>query len=149
MNILCSVTKSCLTLCNPVACSMPGFPVLYHLLELAQTYFHWVSDAIQASCPVSSPSLPAFYLSRHQSLFQWVSSLHHVTKVSSAASASAPVLPINIQDWFVLGLTGLTLQSNGLSRVFSNTIDQKHQFFNALPSLWSIFHIHTWLLEKL
>ena len=64
-------------------------------------------------------------------------------------SASTSVLPMNIQDWFSLGLTGLvSLQSKGLSRVFSNTTLQKHQFFGAKLSLWSSSHIHTWLLEK-
>ena len=64
-------------------------------------------------------------------------------------SASASVLPINIQDWFPLGWTGwISLQSKGLSRVFSNTSVQKHQFFDAQLSLWSNSHIHTWLLEK-
>ena len=69
---------------------------------------------------------------------------------SIGVSASASVLPINIQDWFSLGLTGLiSLPSKGLSRVFSNTTVQKHQFFSAQLSLWSNSHIHTWLLEKL
>ena len=54
----------------------------------------------------------------------------------------------NIQGWFPLGWTGLILQSKGLSRVFSNTTVQKHQFFSAQPSFWSNSHIHTWLLEK-
>ena len=64
-------------------------------------------------------------------------------------SASTLVLPMYIQDWFPLGLTGLiSLLSKGLSRVFSNTTVQKHQFFNAQPSLWSNSYIHTWLLEK-
>ena len=68
---------------------------------------------------------------------------------SIGASASASVLPMNIQDWFPLGLTGLiSLQSKGLSRIFSNTTVQKHQFFGTQLSLWSNFHIHTWLLEK-
>ena len=68
---------------------------------------------------------------------------------SIGASASASVPPMNIQDWFPSGLTGLiSLQSKGLSRVFSNTIVQNHQFFSAQPSLWSNSHIHTWLLEK-
>ena len=63
--------------------------------------------------------------------------------------ASASILPINIQDWFPLGLTGLiSLKSKGLSRVFSNTAVQKHQVFGSQPSLWSDSHIHTWLLEK-
>ena len=64
-------------------------------------------------------------------------------------SASASVLPMNIQDWFPLGWTGwISVQSKGLSRVFFNTIVQKHQFFDTQPSLWSNSHIHTWLLEK-
>ena len=68
---------------------------------------------------------------------------------SIGASASASVLPMDIQGWFPLGLTSLiSLQSKGLSRVFSNTSIQKHQFFSAHLSLWSSSHIHTWLLEK-
>ena len=64
-------------------------------------------------------------------------------------SASTSVLPMNIQDWFPLGWTGwISLQSKGLSRVFSNTTVQKHQFFSSQLSLWSNSHIHTWLLEK-
>ena len=63
--------------------------------------------------------------------------------------ASTSVLPVNIQDWFFLGLTGwIALRSKGLSRVFSNTTAQKHQYFSVQPSLWSNSHIHTWLLEK-
>ena len=65
---------------------------------------------------------------------------------SIGVSASASVLPMNIQDWFPLGFTGLILQTKGLSRVFSNTIVQKHQVFGAQLSLWSNSHIHTWLL---
>ena len=65
----CSVAQSCSTLCNSVNCSTPGFPVLYQLLELAQTHVHWVSVAIQPSRPLSSPSPPAFNLSQHQGLF--------------------------------------------------------------------------------
>ena len=68
---------------------------------------------------------------------------------SIGASASASVLPLNIQDWFPLGLTGLIfLLSKGLSRVFPSTTLQKHQFLNAQPSLWYNTHIRTWLLEK-
>ena len=79
-SLLFSVTQSCLTLCDPVDCSKPGFPVLHHLPELVQTHVHWVGDAVQPSHPLSSPP-PAFNLSQHQGLFQWVSSLHQVTKV--------------------------------------------------------------------
>ena len=76
-----SVTQSCPTLCDPMDCSMPGFPVHYQLLKLAQAHVHRVSDATQPSHPLSSPSPPAFNLSQHQDLFQWVSSSHQVARV--------------------------------------------------------------------
>ena len=76
----CSVAWSCLTICDPMDCSTPGFPVLHHTPELAQIHVQWVSDAIQPSYPLSSPSPPAFNLSKHQGLFQWVSSSHQVAK---------------------------------------------------------------------
>ena len=78
--LLFSVTQSCPTLCDPMDCSTPGFPVLHSLPELAQTHIHRVSDAIQTSHPLSSPP-PAFNLSQHQGVLWWVSSVHHVTKV--------------------------------------------------------------------
>ena len=65
----CSVTQSCLTLCNPMDCSIPGFPVLHNLAKFAQTQIHWVGDAIQPPHPLSSPSPPALSLSQHQGLF--------------------------------------------------------------------------------
>ena len=71
-----SVAQSCPTLCNPMNHRTPGLPVHHQLPELAQTHVHWVTDAIQPSHPLSSPSPPAFSLSQHQGLFQWVSSLH-------------------------------------------------------------------------
>ena len=77
---LTSVAQLCPILCNPLNCSMPGFPVHHQLLEFTQTHVHWVSDAIQPSHPLSSPS-PTFSLSLHQGLFQWVSSSHQVAKV--------------------------------------------------------------------
>ena len=76
-----SVTQSHSTLCNPMDWSMPGFPVRHQLLELTQTHVHQVSDAIQPSHLLLSPSLPAFNLSQHQGVFQWVSSSHHAAKV--------------------------------------------------------------------
>ena len=76
-----SIVQSCLTLCNPKHCNTPGFPVLHQLPELAQTHVHRVSDAIQPSHPLSSPSPPTFNLSQHQGLFKWVSSSHQVAKV--------------------------------------------------------------------
>ena len=78
-----------------------------------------------------------------------VNQLFAVGGQSIGASASASALPMNTQDWFPLGLTGLfSLQSKGLSRVFSNTTVGNHQFFGLLPCLWSNSHIHTWLLER-
>ena len=143
-----SVTQSCLTLCNPMDCSMPGLPVHHQLLEFTQTHVHWVGDAIQPSHPLWSPSPPAFNLSEHQGLFKWVSSLHQVAK-RLEFQLQHQSFPMNIQDWSPLGLTGwISLQSKGLSRVFSNTTVQKHQFFTAQLSLQSNSHIPIWLLEK-
>ena len=75
-----SVTQSCLTFCYPMGCSMPGFSVLHHLPEIAQTHVHRIGDTIQTSHSLSSPSPPAFNLSQHQGLFPWVSSSHQVAK---------------------------------------------------------------------
>ena len=125
-----------LSLCDPMDCSTPGLPVHHHLPEFAQTHVHWVDDAIQPSHSLSSPSPPDLSLSQHHGLFQWVGSLLSDSQ-SIGASASASVLPMNIEGWFPLGLTGMiSLQSKGLSRVFSNTIVQKYQFFGAWLSLW-------------
>ena len=76
-----SLTQSCPTLCDPMDCSMPGFPVHHKLLEFTQTHVHWVGDAIQPSHPLSFPSLPACTLSQHQGLLKWVSSSRQVAKV--------------------------------------------------------------------
>ena len=143
----CSVAQSWPTLCNPIDCSMPGFLVLYYLLEFAQTYLHRGDDAIWTSPPMSSPSPPALSLSQNESFpMSW---LFTSGDQSIGASASASVLPVNIQGWFPLGLTGLiSLVSKGLSRVFSSTTVGKHQFFSVQPSLWSNSHSHRWLLKK-
>ena len=85
-------------------CSMPGFPVLHHLPELAQTHVHRIGDAIQPSHPLSSPPPPAFNLSQHQGL---ANELFASGSQSNRTSASASVLPTNIQGWFPLELTGL------------------------------------------
>ena len=96
---------------------MPGFPVYHQLLKLAQTHICSVSDAIQSAHPLLSPSPPVFNLSQHQSFL--VSQFFTSGGQSIGVSASASVLPMNIQDRFPLGLTGLSsLQSKGLSRVF-------------------------------
>ena len=129
-----SGTQSYLTLCKPMDYSTPGFPVRHQLLELAQPHVHWIGDAIQPSHPLSSPSPSALNLSHHQGHFQWVLFLTSGGQ-SIGASASASDLQIS-------------LQSHGLSRIFSNTTVQKHQFFGTQLSLCSKSHIHTWLLEK-
>ena len=124
----CWVAHLCLTLCSPMDCSISGFSVLHYLLEFAQTHVHWVGDAIQPSqssvapsCSQSFPALGSFpvsqlFISGHQSI---------------EASSSASVLPMNIQGWFPLGLTGLiSLLSKELSRVFFSITIWKHQFFH-------------------
>ena len=75
----CSVTQSCPTLCNPIACSTPSFPVLHRLPQFAQTHVHWADDAIQPSHPLLPPFPPAFNLSQHQGISQW-SFLHQWPK---------------------------------------------------------------------
>ena len=97
-------SPSCPTLCDPMDCSTPGFHVHHQLLEFTQTHVHRVGDAIQPSHPLSSPSPPTFNLSQHQGLFKWVSSFQ-IRWPNVGVSASASVLPMNIQDWFPLGLT--------------------------------------------
>ena len=81
MDQFSSVNQLCLTLCDPMDCSMPGPPVHHQFPDFTQTHVHWISDAIQPSHPLSSPSPSALNLSQHQGLFQWVSSLHQVAKV--------------------------------------------------------------------
>ena len=95
----------------------------------------------------AAPFCFAFNLSQYQGLFQWVGSFIRWPSIGALASAS--VLPMNIQSWFPLELIDfIPLQSKGLSRVFSSTTVQKHQFFGTQPSLWSSSHIYTRLLEK-
>ena len=142
------VAQSCQTLCNPMNRSTPGLPVHHQIPEFTQTHVHPVCDAIQPSHPLSSPSPPAPNPSQHQSLFQWVN-FSAWGGQSTGVSALASFLPKNTQDWFPLGWTGwISLQSKGLSRVFSNTTVQKHQFFGAQASSQSNSHIHTWPQEK-
>ena len=124
-----SVIQSCLTLCNLMDCSMPGLPVHHQLPELTQTHVHWVGDTIQSAHSLSSPVIPFSHLQSFPASVSFPMSKFFTSGGQNiGASASESVL-INIQDWFTLGLTGLiSLQSKGLSRVSSNTTDQKHQF---------------------
>ena len=125
-----SVTQSCPTLCDPMNCSTPGLPVHHQCLEFAQTQVHQVGDAIQPSHPLLSPSPPAFLQSFPASGSFPVSHFFASGGQSIGVSASESVLPVNILDRFPLGWTSLiSLQSKGLSGVFSNTTVQRHQFF--------------------
>ena len=142
-----SVAQSCLTLCDPMNCSTPGLPVQHQLPEFTQTHGHQVSDGIQPSHPLSAPSPPVPNLSQHQSLFQWVDSWHEVAKVLEFQLSHH--FAKKSQGWSPSEWTGwISLQSKGLSRVFSNTTVLKHQYFSAQPSSQSNSHIHTWPQEK-
>ena len=131
----CSVAQSCPTHCDPIDWSTRGFPGLHHLVELTQTQVHRVGDAIQPSHPLSSIPFSCLQSFPASGSFQ-ISQFFTSRGQSIGVSASASILPMNIQDWFSLGWTGwIFLQSKGLSRIFSNTTVQKHQFFSTQPSL--------------
>ena len=143
-----SVAQSCPALCDPMRCSnarppcpspIPGaYPNSFRLSR-------WCHPTISSSvipfssCPQSFPASGSFHISQ----------LFASGRQSIGVSAPASVLPMNTQDWSPLGWTGwISLQPKGLSRVFSSTIVQKHQFFGAQLSSQSNSHIHTWPLEK-
>ena len=129
----CSVSQSCPTLCDPMNRSTPGLLVHHQLLEFTQTHIHRVSDAIQPSHPLSSPSPPA-PIPPSIRVFSNESTLHMRWPKFQLQHHSFQKNPrADLQN----GLVGSPLQSKGLSRVFSNTTVQKHQFFSAQPSLWS------------
>ena len=129
-----SVAQSCLTLCDPLGCSTPGFPVHHQLLELAQIHVHWVGDAIQPSHFLSSPPPPTFNLSQHQGLFQWVSSVHQVAK---GLEFSFSINPSNeYSGLIILGLTGFDLIA------VQGTLKSLLQHHSSKASIDS--HIHTW-----
>ena len=142
-----SVAQSCPTLCNRMNCSTPGLPVHQQLPEFTQTRLssQWCHPATSSSAvPFSSrpQSLPASGSFSVSQLFTWGGQ-------SIGVSALASFLPKNTQEWSPSEWTGcISLQSKGLSTVFSNTTVQKHQFFGAQLSSQSNFHIHTWPLEK-
>ena len=143
-----SVAQSCLTLCDPIDCSTPVFPVLQYLTRVCLDSWSlnwWCHPTISSSIapfsshPQSFPASGAFQMSQ----------LFASGGQSIGASTSASVLPKNIQGWSPLWFTGLvSLLSKGLSRVFFSPTTPKYQFFSAQPSLWSNSYICTWLLEK-
>ena len=127
--------------------STPCPPTHHQLPALTQTHVHWLSDAIQPSHPLSCLSPPAFNLSQHQGLFQWVSYSHQVAKYwsfsfSISLSNEYSGLISFTMDWLDLHATQGTLKN------LLQHIVQKYQFFSAQISLWSNSHIHTWQLEK-
>ena len=140
----CSITKSCPTLCNPMNCSTPGFPVLHYLPEFAQTHIHWVSDAIQPSHPLLPPSPLALNLSQNQGgsfKISWLfTSGDQVTGASASASIFQWIFRVDfLQDWLVW--------SSCCPRDSQESFPTL-QFKSTQPSLWSNSHICTWLLEK-
>ena len=144
--VCCSVAKSCLTPFYAVDCSMPSFTVLHYppeLLKLTSIESVMPSNHLILCYPFSCPQ---FFPASGSFPMSW---LFPSGGQSIGASTSASVLPMKIQSRFLLGLTGLiSMLSNGLLKVFSNTTVQKHQFFGTRPSLWSSSHIPTWLLKK-
>ena len=118
-----SVTNLCLTLCYPMNCSTPGFPVLHYLPEFAQTYVCWISDAIHPSHPLSPTSPLAHSLSQHQGLFHWVI---HCIRWPKYWSFSFSISPSNEYSGLISFRIDLILQSKGLLRVFSSTTVWKH-----------------------
>ena len=147
MLFLLSIVQSRPALWDPMDCSMPGFPVHHQLPEPTQTHVHWAGDAIQPSLPscplLLLPSvLPSIRVFSNESVlhFRWP----EYWSFSFSISPSNEYLRL-----ISLGWTGwISLLSKGLSRIFSNTTVQKHQFFSTQPSVWSNTHIYTWLLEK-
>ena len=137
-----SVAQSCPTLCDPMNSSTPGLPVHHQLREFTQTHIHRVSDAIQPSHLLSSPSPPAPNPSQHQSLFQWVSSSHEVAKVLEF-QLQHHSFQKNTQGWSPSEWTGwISLQSKELLRVFSNTTVQKHQEMQIKTSIETSQHTY-------
>ena len=131
---------------HPMDCSTPDLPVPQHLPEFAQVRVHCISDAIQPSHPLTLSSPSPLNISSIRDFFP-TSCLFASDDQNTGASASASVLPVNIQGWSPLRLIGLIfLLSKGLSGVFSSTTVWSHQFFGILPSLWSSSHNCMWPL---
>ena len=141
-NFCCSsVAQSCPTHWDPKYCSMQGFTVLHHLPVLVQTHVHWVSDAIQPSHPLSSPSALA---SIFPSIRVFSNELALHIRWPKYWSFSFSTNPSNEYSGLIsLKIDRFALWSKRLSRLFSNTSVQKHQFFGTYPSLWPNSHIHT------
>ena len=131
-----SVAQSCPTLCDSMNCSTPGLPVHHQLLDFTQTHVHQVGNAIQPSYPLLSPSPPAFNLSQHQGLFQWVTFPVLQIRWPNYSSFSLSISLFKEYSGLIsFRMDWLALLAVGLSRVFCNTAVQKQQFFGAQLSL--------------
>ena len=133
-------------LCDPMNRSTLGLPVHHQLLEFTHTHVHRVGDGIEPPRPLLSPSPPAPNPPQHQVLLQWVNLARGGQ--STWVSESASVFPMNTPEKSLGWTDWISLQSKGLSRVFSNTTVQKYQFLGTQLSSQSNSHIHTWPLEK-
>ena len=127
---------------TPMDCSIPGFPLPHHLLELAQTHVHWVGDSIQLSHLLSSPSLLAFNLSPAIRVFSNESALH-ISWPSIRASASVSVLPMNIQDWFPLDWQVWSIKNIGVG-----ILSLLRGIFPTQELNWCFLHCR-WILYQL
>ena len=140
----CSVSQLCPTLCNPMECSTPTFPVLHDLPEFAQTLVHWVGDAIQPSHPLLSPLLLSSIFSSIRVFSNELALRMRWPKYCSFSFSVSP--SVSVQGWFSLGLTGLISSlSKRLSRVFSSTIVWRHDSLTLIlfycPALTSV-HVY-------
>ena len=140
-----SVAQSCLTLCNPMDCSMRGLPIHHQFLEFTQTYVRWVSDDIQPFCrPLLLPPsiFPSIRVFSNESVLRirWPKYSHFSFSISPSNEYSGLIF-FRI-DWFDL------LAVQGTLKSLLNTTVQKHHFFGTQLSLWSNSHTHTWPLEK-
>ena len=166
-HICCSVTKSCLTPCDPTDCSTPGFPALYHLPEFAQTLVPWVNDAIQPPYSLSFPSPLAFDLPQHRGIFQWVGSSHQVAKVLEIQHQSFQwVFRVDfLSGWLVWSLCCQrelqefslapqceSINSSALSLLYSPTLTSVHDYwknhsFDYVDLCWPS-DVHILTLQK-
>ena len=135
------------TLCNPMDCSIPGFPVHHKLPEIFQTHVRRVRDDFQPSHPLLSLSPPAFNLSQHQGLFQWVSASHQVAKVLEIQLQHQSLQWIFRFDFLQDGLAW-SLAVQGILKSLLQHYSSKASILWSSAFLWSNSHIHTWLLEK-
>ena len=142
----CSFSKLCPTLWNPMGCSMSGSSVLYYLPEFAQTHIHWVTDAIQPSHALSSPSPPALNLSHYQGFSKELALCIRWPKYWSFSFRNSPSNEYSVDFLWIDCFDFLAVQGT-----LKSVLQQPDSKTSILPSqtlLWSNFPMNTWLLEK-